>query len=119
MANFNPIPDDSEIQYHMNDNDREQLQALKHQFEGFKMQITEMTQKLDRMSNAILGDEMAGSIGLKNRIDKLEHERRTMEKRIEVLEDAKKQVYAYAAAISFFISAASGTIFSIIKFIRM
>jgi len=106
------------MRYDMNENDREQLQALKHQFEGFKVQLNEVTAKLDRMMNAVLGDEMAGSIGLKNRIDKLEHERRTLEKRIEVLEDAKKQVYAYAAAISFFISAASGTIFTIIKMLR-
>jgi predicted nucleic acid-binding Zn-ribbon protein len=103
----------------MNDNDREQLQALKQQFESFKIQISEMAAKLDRMSNAILGDEMAGSIGLKNRIDKLEHERRTLEKRIEALEGAKKQVYAYAAAISFLISAISGIIWTIIKMTNM
>ena len=119
MANFNPIPDDLETQHYMNDNDREQLQALKHQFEGFKAQLTEVTAKLDRMSNAILGDEMAGSIGLKNRIDKLEHERRTMEKRIEALEDTKKQVYAYAAAISFVISALNGIIWTVIKMTNM
>ena len=107
------------MQHHMNDNDREQLQALKQQFESFKVQITEMANKLDRMSNAILGDEMAGSIGLKNRIDKLEHERRTLEKRIEDLEDTKKRVYAYAASISFLISAINGIIWTVIKMANM
>jgi 1,2-phenylacetyl-CoA epoxidase catalytic subunit len=103
----------------MNDQDRAQLDALKTQFEGFKSQLNEVTIKLDRMSNAILGDELAGSIGLKNRIDKLEHERRTIEKRVEELEDVKKNVYAYAAAISFLISAISGIIFTVFRFIQM
>ena len=103
----------------MNDNDREQLQALKIQVEAVKVQIMEMTTKLDRMMNAVLGDEMAGSIGLKNRIDKLEHERRTMEKRIEELEDVKKNVYAYAASISFLISAISGIIFTLFRIMQM
>jgi len=119
LANFNPLPDDLETQHYMNDNDREQLQALKAHFEAFKVQLNEVTAKLDRMMNAVLGDEMAGSIGLKNRIDKLEHERRTMEKRIETLEDAKRQVYAYAAAISFLISALNGIIWTILKMTNM
>jgi 1,2-phenylacetyl-CoA epoxidase catalytic subunit len=107
------------MQHNMNDNDREQLQALKIQVEAVKVQIMEMTTKLDRMMNAVLGDEMAGSIGLKNRIDKLEHERRTMEKRIEELEDVKKNVYAYAASISFLISAISGIIFTLFRIMQM
>jgi hypothetical protein len=96
----------------MNDNDRIRLDAL-------EAKIDMIDANVRRLHNAILGDHDAGSIGLVARIIKLETGRADTYKRIEDLEDTKKNVYAYAAAISFLISAISGIIFTVVRFMRM
>lgn len=86
--------------------------------------IKELESKIDgidsnvrRLHNAILGDAEAGSIGMVSRLINMEMNKKDLERRIEALEDAKKQVYAYAAALSFFISAVMGVVFTVIKFV--
>lgn len=66
----------------MNDQDRKWITALEH--------------KIDRLLYAVIGDEKAGSIGLVDRIAKLE----ATEQRIEKLETANTKILAYSAAIA-------------------
>jgi hypothetical protein len=96
----------------MNDQDRLQLEEIKRQ-------MNDISNSVNRLSNAILGDAMAGSIGLVERLIKIEATKKEMFERIELLEDAKKQVYAYAVAISAAISTLMGTLFAVFKLLRM
>lgn len=102
----------------MNDNDRLQMEALKLQIDALKMQMTEIANNVNRLTNAMLGDADAGSIGLVMRIARIESKLAECEKRVEALEDTKKQIYAGAAVISALISMLSGIIFTIIKMVR-
>lgn len=95
----------------LNDNDRLRLDAL-------ELKIDAIDANVRRLHNAIIGDEAAGSIGMVQRMATLEAKHRATEKRVEALEDAKKQVYAYAATISITISFLMSLLSIVIRFIN-
>lgn len=90
----------------MNDQDRTRITALEH--------------KIDRLLNAVIGDDQAGSIGLVVRIARLEEKMaknwerfEATEQRIEKLEAANTKIFAYSAAIAVVLS----TLFNVGRFL--
>lgn len=75
-----------------------------------RSRITVLEQKIDRLLNAVIGDDEAGSIGLVVRISRLEDKMsknweryEAMEERIEKVEQGQARIFAYSAAIAFIV----------------
>lgn len=111
IHNANDNHNRKQMANNLNDNDRLRLDAL-------EVKIDAIDANVRRLHNAIIGDEAAGSIGMVQRMATLEAKHRAAEKRVEALEDAKKQVYTYAAAISISISFVMSILSLVIRFIN-
>lgn len=88
----------------MNEQDRLHITSLKTELDA-------MNVKINRIYNAVIGDDQAGSIGLVLRISRLEEKMsknweryEKMEERIEKVEAANTKIFAYSAAIAVFLS---------------
>lgn len=85
-----------------------------------RSRITALEQKIDRLLNAVIGDDQAGSIGLVVRISRLEEKMaknwerfEKMEERIEKVETANTKIFAWSAAIAVGLS----TLFNVGRFL--
>lgn len=88
----------------MTEQDRGRITALEHKLDT-------MNANINRLLNAVIGDDQAGSIGLVVRIARLEEKMsknweryEAMEERIEKVEAANMKIFAYSAAIAVVLS---------------
>ena len=88
----------------MTESDRNNIRGLERKVEA-------MNANLQRLLNAVIGDDQAGSIGLVVRIGRLEEKMsknweryEAMEDRIEKVESNNMKIFAYSAAIAVVLS---------------
>ena len=102
----------------MNDNDKDRIDHLDRKIDVFMESLTERFRRWDELYTAVTGNAIDEKSGILRRIIQLEVGEKSMQKRIEKLEETNKRVFAYATAISFFVSSILGIIFTIVKMFR-
>lgn len=70
----------------------------------FKLKIEELSVSVNRLLNAVIGDEATGNLGLNSRLIKLESRIEELERRIDKLDATAARVIAYATAVSFLVA---------------